>query len=63
MTANPDTLHLQPELLVKRSFAVYALWQTGIFDTLDIARLLSMDEAEAQRVFHSFRNRNRRRAP
>ncbi|WP_169054325.1 hypothetical protein [Nitratireductor sp. XY-223] len=45
--------------LIKRSFAVYALWCAGMFDTMDTAELLSLDEAEVSRIIHHFRGRER----
>lgn len=57
MSMNISGLHKQPDDEKKRCIAVYALWCTGAFDTLDIADLLGLEEADVYRTIHAFRNR------
>lgn len=52
----PDvaTRHTSSETLIKRSFAVNALWCAGMLDTMDITELLSPEEAKVSRTIHRF---------
>ena len=43
-----------------KAVAVVALWQTGKFDTLDIAHALGVTEAEVVSVLDVWREANRR---
>lgn len=46
----------------ERRAAVLALWQTKRLDTVDIARILEIHEAEAERIIHADREARRKAA-